>query len=458
MSTLVANGTVVTAARVFQSDILIENGCIAAIGENLFDSDVCVTIDAADCYVMPGGIDVHTHLNLTVGEEHVSDGFYHGSMAAAHGGTTCIVEHPGFGPDGCELSHQIDLYQQQARNEMVIDYGLHGVVQHVDDQVLQSVGDLTDKGIASLKVYLTYAGRLGDEEIIQVMKATRKAGGLPTFHAENHAIISELTQGLRQKGDIRDPASHPKSRPDYAEAEAINRLIALSRAAGDVPIYIVHLSTAAGLEIIRNAQKQGLEIYAETCPQYLILTDPCYREANDRGLQYIMAPPLRTEQDCDALWDGLADGTISVVATDHCSFSFAQKLAKGKTDIFQAPGGIPGVETRVPLLFSEGVLKKRIGLNRFVRLISSNPARIMGLAPQKGEIATGADADLMILDPTIEKTISCESLHQQVDYTPFSGMKVRGWPRTVILRGEVVVEKDKFLGKKGYGRFVLRDI
>ena len=453
-----ANGTVVTATEIFQSDILIENGCIAAIGENLSRTDVEECIDATDCYVMPGGIDVHTHFNLTVGKEHVSDGFYHGSVAAAHGGTTCIVEHPGFGPEGCGLNHQINLYRSQARDEMIIDYGFHGVVQHVDTHLLQSVKTVTDSGIASLKVYLTYSGRLGDDDIIQVMKATSDAGGLLTFHAENHAIINEMTRDLRKNGAITDPANHPKSRPDYAEAEAINRLIALSRAAGNVPLYIVHLSTASGLEIIRNAQKQGLKIYAETCPQYLTLTDSCYREADDRGLQYIMAPPLRTKQDCEALWEGLADGTISVVATDHCSYSHSQKLKKGRADIFKAPGGIPGVETRIPLLFSEGVLKKRIDINRFVQLISTNPARIMGLAPQKGAIATGADADLMILDPTAEKTISHERLHQHVDYTPFAGMKVTGWPRTVILRGRTLIHKEKMSVAKGFGNFVNRTI
>ncbi len=458
MRILVVNGTVVTATEVFQSDILIENGCIAAIGKNLSRTDVEECIDATGCYVMPGGIDVHTHLNLTVGKEHVSDGFFHGSVAAAHGGTTCIVEHPGFGPEGCGLNHQINLYRNQAKDEMVIDYGFHGVVQHVDKHLLQSVKTVTDNGIASLKVYLTYSGRLGDEEIIQVMKATRDAGGLLTFHAENHAIINELTGDLRKNGATTDPANHPKSRPDYAEAEAINRLIALSRAAGNVPLYIVHLSTASGLEIIRNAQKQGLTVYAETCPQYLTLTDSCYQEPDDRGLQYIMAPPLRTEKDCNALWDGLADGTISVVATDHCSYSHSQKIKKGRADIFKAPGGIPGVETRMPLLFSEGVLKKRIDMNRFVQLVSTNPARIMGLAPQKGNIATGADADLMILDPTAEKTISREILHQHVDYSPFAGMKVTGWPRTVILRGRTIVHKEKISVAKGFGNFVNRKI
>ena len=458
MSTLVAGGTVVTATQTLQADILIEEGRIAAIGENSDRTNVQEIIDATGCYVMPGAIDVHTHLNLSVGEEKVSDGFYHGSVAAAHGGTTCIVEHPGFGPVGCELNHQMDLYRDQAKDEMVIDYGFHGVVQHVDTQMLSAIKDLTEGGIPSLKVYLTYGGRLDDADIIKVMKATHAAGGLTAFHAENHAIIAELTEELRDNGDISDPAIHPQSRPDYSEAEAVNRLIALSRAAGNAPIYIVHLSTASGLEVIREARKNGLPVYAETCSQYLSLTESCYKEPDNKGLQYIMSPPLRTQKDCDALWEGLADGTIDVVATDHCSFSFAKKLKNGKTDIFKAPGGIPGVETRVPLLFSEGVLKNRIDLNRFVQLIATNPARIMGLAPRKGSIEIGADADLMILDQEEEKIITTEVLHQHVDYTPFTGMKVKGWPRTVLLRGNILVRDGKLAGSKGSGNYIKRKI
>jgi len=458
MCTLVANGTVVTATDILQADILIEKGRIAAIGEGISRTAVEEIIDARDCYVMPGAIDVHTHLNLQVGDEQVSDGFYAGSVAAAYGGTTSIVEHPGFGPVGCSLNHQTDIYRELASDEMVIDYGLHGVVQHVDDSVLTGIKELNAAGIASIKVYLTYGGRLGDKEIIQVLKANHAAGGLTAFHAENHAIIDELTQQIRKNGDITNPASHPESRPDYSEAEAIHRLIALSRAAGNAPLYIVHLSTASGLEIIREARKQGVEVFAETCPQYLTLTDSCYQEGNNRGLQYIMSPPLRRQHDCDALWEGLADGTIDVLATDHCSFSFAQKLSLGKEDIFRSPGGIPGVESRVPLLFSEGVLKDRIGLNRFVQLVSTNPARIMGLAPQKGSIAVGMDADLMILDPTKERIVSTKTLHQQVDYTPFAGMQVRGWPKTVLLRGKVLVHDGKFLGSKGSGQYIERKL
>ena len=457
MGTLVTGGTVVTATDVLQSDILIENGCIVAIAENIDRSGLEI-IDATDCYVMPGAIDVHTHLDLQVGDEKVSDGFYHGSLAAAHGGTTCIVEHPGFGPVGCALASQTNLYCDRAKDVMLIDYGFHGVVQYVDERVLSAVQELTTDGIPSLKVYLTYDGRLNDVDIIKVMKATHAAGGLTCFHAENHAIIEALTQEFRVKGDITNPATHPKSRPDYSEAEAVNRLIALSRAAGNAPLYIVHLSTASGLEIIRKARQEGLPVYAETCPQYLCLTEKCYQEVDHKGLQYIMSPPLRTQQDCDALWEGLADGTIDVVATDHCSFSFAQKLQKGKANIFNSPGGIPGVETRVPLLFSEGVLTNRIDLKRFVELVSTNPAHIMGLSPQKGSIEIGRDADLLILDPTEEKIISPEILHQHVDYTPFAGMSVKGWPKIVMLRGEILIRDGKLLGSKGFGQYIKRHV
>lgn len=457
MGTLVTGGTVVTATDILQADILIENERIVAIGENIERSGLEV-IDATDCYVMPGAIDVHTHLDLQVGDEKVSDGFYYGSVAAAHGGTTCIVEHPGFGPVACDLASQTNLYCDRAKDVMIIDYGFHGVVQHVDERVLSAVQELTTDGIPSLKVYLTYGGRLNDADIIKVMKATHAAGGLTCFHAENHAIIAELSQELRAKGDITNPATHPKSRPDYSEAEAVNRLIALSRAAGNAPLYIVHLSTASGLEIIRKARQEGLPVYAETCPQYLSLTEKCYQEADNKGLQYIMSPPLRTQQDCDALWEGLADGTIDVVATDHCSFSFARKLQKGKANIFNSPGGIPGVETRVPLLFSEGVLKNRIDIKLFVQLVSTNPARIMGLSPQKGSIEIGRDADLMILDPTEEKIISTDVLHQHVDYTPFAGMSVKGWPKTVLLRGKPLVRDGILHGSKGFGQYIKRHV
>jgi dihydropyrimidinase len=449
---LVTDGTVVSSTTDLQADIRIEEGRIAAIGKHL-DRDGCRIIEGSGCLVLPGGVDVHTHVNLSVGAEKVSDGFYHGTRAALHGGTTCIVEHPGFGPDGCGLFHQPDQYRREADPEAVADYGLHGVIQHVNDRVLADIAHLGETGISSVKVYLTYSGRLTDEEIIAVLQAAHRAGVLVCFHAENHAIVTALTGKLRQ-GNCSDPALHPRSRPDYAEAEAVYRLIQLARAAGEVPIYIVHLSTAAGLDVIKKARDEGSVVYAETCPQYLCLTDQCYNEAD--GLKYIMAPPLRRAEDCQALWQGLADGSIDVVATDHCSFSLARKKELGSDDIFRTPGGIPGVETRLPLLFSEGVVKQRIDLQQFVRLVATNPARIMGMAPHKGDIVPGADGDLVLLDPKQTTTLSTEVLHQQVDYTPFAGMTITGWPKTVLLRGRPVISDGQLSATRGCGAFIQR--
>ncbi len=456
MRTLVVNGTVVTATTTQQADIQIEGESVAAIGQDLQRQDGDRIIDATDCYVMPGGVDVHTHLNLSIGPEKVSDGFYHGSVAAAHGGTTCIVEHPGFGPKDCSLAYQLELYSNEARGEMLVDYAFHGVVQNVTTQIMHSIEEQIAAGIVSFKAYLTYSERLSDGEIVEFLQACQAAGGLCCFHAEDHEIISSLSRELRAHGDISDPRIHPRSRPAHAEADAISRLITIARAAGNVPLYIVHLSTAAGLAAIQEGREQGLQIYAETCPQYLCLTDARYAEPDNRGLCYIMAPPLRKQEDCEALWQGLADGSIDVLATDHCSFSFARKYALGANDIFAAPGGIPGVETRIPLLFSLGVLKKRISLSRFVELTATNPARIMGLAPAKGDIAVGCDADILILDPAQEKRVEPETLHQHVDYTPFAGMQLRGWPRTVLLRGELLLEDGHLRGNRGRGKFIKR--
>lgn len=452
------NGTLVTSSTTFEADIRIEGERITAIAPNLARHATDEIIDASNCYVMPGGVDVHTHLNLQVGKEKVSDGFYHGSVAAAHGGTTSIVEHPGFGPAGCGLGHQMELYTREAQGEMLVDYGFHGVLQHVNAEIVQSIGEQVIAGVPSFKVYLTYSGRLSDVEIVEVLLTCHKVGGLCCFHAEDHETISRLSWELRTHGDMSDPRVYPQSRPNHSEAEAISHLIQLALAAGNVPLYIVHLSTAAGLEIISQGREQGLTIYAETCPQYLCLTDTCYGEPDHSGLKYIMAPPLRKEEDCEALWQGLTQGTIDVVATDHCSFSYARKLELGRDDIFAAPGGIPGVETRIPLLFSEGVLKNRISLSRFVELVSTNPARIMGLAPQKGDIAVGGDADLLILDPRITRKVSSETLHQHVDYSPFEGMELTGWPATVMLRGRLLTQNGELCSPESYGKFIRRSM
>jgi dihydropyrimidinase len=452
--TLIKNGTVVTAADTFRANLLIDGGVIAEIGSGVDYPDAHL-IDAAGCYVLPGGVDVHTHLNLEASGVKVDDGFLTGTAAAAFGGTTCVVEHPGFGPAGCSLRHQVERYQAEAAGVALVDYAFHGVFQHVEGDVLDGLQDLREMGVPTVKIYLTYEGRLTDYQILQVLERSRRLGLLATFHAENDAIITFLRERFRSEGKV-SPMYHPLSRPDQCEAEAIQRIIHLAETAGEAPVYIVHLSTASGLRVIEAARQRGLPVYAEVCPQHLILDDSCYLESGQGGLKYIMAPPARKKADCIALWDGLAAGSIDVVATDHCSFSFADKVRLGGADFRLCPGGIPGVETRLPLLFSEGVLKGRLSLNRFVEVVSTAPARIMGLYPRKGTIAPGSDADVVIFDPDLEKTITPDTLFHNADYSPYEGMRVRGWPVATLVRGKMVMQQGRLLAEKGWGDYVHR--
>lgn len=452
---VITGGTVVTATQTFKADIRVEEGRIAAVAQGLPTAGL-KTIDASGCFVLPGGVDVHTHFDLTVNGLKVADGFETGTISAICGGTTTIVEHPGFTKEG-SLFTPFSQTQEHALNHAVTDYGIHGVVSRVDENTATDIHTLIKKGVPSVKVYTTYAGRLEKEGLATVLAAMGKEKGLVAVHAEDHDAIGQLTAKLQQENRV-SPPHHPISRPDWCEAKAIEELIALSRAANNAPLYIVHLSTKAGLEVIRKAKAQGLPIYAETCPQYLLLTDENYNRTGNEALQFVMSPPLRKQKDCDALWAGLADGTIDTVATDHCYFSLQQKTERGSRTVFECPGGIPGAETRLVLLWSEGVAKNRLTMNRFVELVSTAPAQIMGLAPAKGDIAIGADADIVIWNPTIQRTLSAKGLAHQGDYTPFADIIVTGWPQTVLLRGIPAVKDNTFIGHAGMGRYIPRTL
>lgn len=452
MRVLVAGGTVATASGSFRADMLAEDGVILEVGENLPSSGATV-LDASGLLVMPGGVDVHTHFGLDVGFAQVADDFYHGTKAAAMGGVTCIVEHPGFGPAGCGLLHQIDAFKALAEGRCCVDYGLHGVAQ--GDGHIDGVAELARAGCPSIKAYTTYGGRLGEEPLLALMDAaaTSPLPVLVAVHCEDHALVSYLAAQYRRSAPY-DPMSHARSRPDYAEALAVRQAAALARAAG-ATLYVVHLSSAAGLRAVEEAQAEGVNVIAETCPQYLLLDQSRY--AGPDGLACVMAPPLRRAQDQDALWRGLRDGAISVAATDHCAFSLADKRRLGASSIFDCPGGIPGVETRLPLLYTYGVLAGRISLERFVDVCCTAPARVMGLT-RKGRLEPGFDADVTVLDPQAERVISAAALNQRVDYTPYEGMAARGWPRHVLSRGRVVVRDGVFTGEPGWGRFVHRTL
>lgn len=453
MKKIVKNGRIFTETEDYQADILIEDEKIVWIGQGL-PEDGAEALDASGCYVIPGAVDVHTHMDLDVGISRAVDDFYDGTVAAACGGTTSIVDHMAFGPAGVPLHYQFEIYQKLARGKAVIDYGFHGTAQHVDADILSELETMAEDGIPSVKAYLTYGFRLDDADVLQILRKMKEINGITAFHCENHEVVEFLKRQYKNEGKTA-PIYHAKSRPNLAEAEAVGRVLKLARMAGDAPVYIVHLSCKESLEEVREARRQGQKhIFVETCPQYLLLTEECYQKED--GLKYIMSPPLRTQEDCRALWEGLADGTIQVVATDHCPFRYGKEKQMGKDDFTACPNGAPGVEERLMLLYSEGVAKGRITMNRLVETLCTKPSKIYGLYPEKGAIRPGADADLVILDPSVRQTVTHSRMHGAADYTCYEGMEIQGAVRQVMQRGRILAEGSRFIGEKGAGRFIRR--
>lgn len=458
MKTIIKNGTVVTSGSSFAADILIEGEKIVSVGtipEALKENGEEVrVIDAAGKYVFPGAVDVHTHMDLDVGISRAVDDFYDGTVAAVCGGTTSIVDHMAFGPAGIPLHYMFHEYEKLAEGKSVIDYGFHGTMQHLDEEILAELETMMADGIPSVKLYMTYNYKMNDAEILQTLRKMKEIHGITAFHCENHEVTEFLKKENREKGNLA-PVYHAKSRPNAVEAEAVERVLRLAKMAGDAPVYIVHLSCKESLEAVRRARKEGQKnIFVETCPQYLTLTEERYLDAD--GLKYIMSPPLRTQEDCDALWEGIADGTIQVVATDHCPFNYEKEKQMGKEDFTCCPNGAPGVEERFSILFSEGVKQGRITLQRLVEVACTNPCRIYGLSPEKGDLCPGADADIVILNPEKSYTLTHDRMHSAVDYTMYEGKEIQGEIELVMQRGNVLVENNHFTGEKGAGRFIHR--
>ena len=447
---LIKNGTVGKADGAFRGDVLIDGEKIIEVKEVIECGDAEV-VDAEGSYVVPGGVDPHTHVSLASNGRSVSDGFEAATRAALWGGTTTIVEHPGFVPEGSPLSLAVDDAVKKGTGTSYTDFGVHIVFQGTNGFSEEELRELVGHGHATGKVYTTYNARMTDEQIVPLMKNMERSGGLLLYHAENDKEIWRITSYYEKKR-MTGSKYWPLSRPDHCEAEAMELILELAKSTG-VPTYIVHLSTSLGLKSIMEARAHGQKVYAETCPQYLCLTDELYRTEN--GIDFIMAPPLRRKKDCEALWKAIASGDIDTIGTDHCSFSRADKVKYGGENVFRSPGGVPGIETRMPILFSEGVMKGRISLERFVAVTSTNPATILGLQ-EKGRIEPGADADIVIIDPKAEKVLSNDTLHQKVDYTPFDGMKVKGFPSHVWLRGMPVLAEGVFIAEVPSGKFVKR--
>jgi len=460
--TLIAGGTVVTASDTFKADVLVEGEKVAAVGVDL-KADGARRIDAKGKYVIPGGIDVHTHMELPFGGTFSSDDFETGTVAAAFGGTTSIVDFAVQGM-GEPLEKARDLWLDKARGKAVIDYGLHMIVRDVSDQVLREMDVMVKEGVSSFKLFMAYPGvfMVDDASIFKALVRTGENGGLICMHAENGGVIDVLVKKALAERKTQ-PKWHALTRPPEAEGEATGRAYKLAEMAGGVPLYVVHLSAAQALEQVRLFRDRGLPAYAETCPQYLFLSYDSYEEPGFEGAKYVMSPPLREKWHQEELWKGLAGNDLQVVSTDHCPFCMKEgfkgqpkQKELGKGDFSKIPNGAPGVETRMVLLYDGGVLGGRITLNRWIELTSTTPAKIMGMFPRKGTIAAGSDADIVVWDPKKTQTLSAKTHHMRVDYNPYEGRKVKGKAEVVMSRGEVIVEGDRFLGRKGRGRFLKR--
>jgi dihydropyrimidinase len=458
MSLLITNGRVITASDDYVADVYCDDGVIAAIGRNLPTHRFAAnrTIDASGQYVMPGGIDVHTHLNMPFGGTTSADDFESGTIAAAFGGTTSIIDF-AIQYRGQTMRHALDDWRRRAEGKAVIDYGFHMILTELEDAGLQEMDRMVrDEGITSFKLFMAYPGvfMVDDQTIFRALRRTGENGGLVCMHAENGGVIDELVKEALRRGHTA-PRYHALTRPPRAEGEATGRAIALAEMAR-VPIYIVHLSAADALEKVKAARDMGLPAYAETCPQYLFLSYDNYEEPGFDGAKYVMSPPLREKWHQDVLWKGLAKNDLQVISTDHCPFCMREQKELGKDDFSKIPNGAPGIETRLTLVHDGGVRPGRISLNRFVELCSTTPAKMFGLFPRKGTIAVGSDADIVIFDPSRTTKLSVKTLHMKVDYNPYEGTTVQGSPSAVISRGEVIIDGDKFVGRKGGGQFLRR--
>ena len=451
----IVNGIIAGEDGIRRGDIRIEGETISEIAPELAPRENEQVIDACGKIIIPGGVDVHTHMDLDLGSVRATDDFYTGTVAAACGGTTTIVDHMGFGPRGCSIKHQADVYHRLAEGNAAVDYGFHGVLDHVDDSILNEVESLIDEGITSHKFYLTYSGKISDYEIIRLMERASALGVLLAVHAENDGSIAWLREKYRAEGKTA-PIYHARSRPPESEAEAVSRMAWLAGISGDAPLYIVHLSSKLGLETVRAARMRGQKnIFAETCPQYLLLDESLYQRED--GLKFIMSPPLRSPENLEALWDGVRGGDINVIATDHCPFFYGKEKQLGKGDFTKAPGGAPGVEARIPLMFAQ-LGKNRLSIERLVTLCCANPARLFGLYPKKGVVAVGSDADLVLIDPGVKTSLRHGMLHENCDYTPYEGLPLNGYPVMTISRGEMIVQDGRFIGQKGRGRYLKRGL
>ncbi|WP_066254253.1 dihydropyrimidinase [Neobacillus drentensis] len=455
MKKIIKNGTVVTAEDIYRADILIENGKIKTIGNELNENNAEI-INAKGCYVFPGGIDPHTHLDMPFAGTFTKDDFETGTIAAAYGGTTTIIDFC-ITEKGKSLNSAIQEWHRKADEKAVIDFGFHLMIGEVNDDVLKELPTvINEEGISSFKIFMAYKNTLqaDDETLFRTLVEARKHGALVMVHAENGDVIDYLVNEAIKEGRT-DPIYHALTRPPEVEGEATGRAAKLTAIANS-QLYVVHVTCKEAVEEIAKARNGGFRVWGETCPQYLVLDESYLEKPDFEGAKYVWSPPLRKKHHQESLWNALKNGQLQTIGSDHAPFDFKGQKDRGIGDFTKIPNGGPSIEDRFSVLFSEGVKKGRITLNEFVSLVSTNAAKLFGMFPNKGTIAPGSDADIVIFDPNSERIISASTHHMNVDYNSLEGMKLVGEPISVLSRGEYVIRDKQFVGKPGNGRYIKR--
>ncbi|MBZ6005545.1 dihydropyrimidinase [Paraclostridium bifermentans] len=456
MGLILQGGTIVTDVKSYKADVRIENEKIAEIGADLFkEGDEIVPING--CYLVPGGIDTHTHFDLDVGTTITADNFETGTKAAIVGGTTTILDF-ATQSKGHTLSDGLREWHDKSRGRCYSDYGFHMAITDWNDTTSKEMEDMINEGVTSFKMYMAYKDTLqvDDGIIFKALKRAKELGVLIGFHCENGDIISELINEFKDNNQL-SPKYHQLSRPSDVEVEATYRLMKIAKTA-NAPVYVVHLSSKDALEEVKKARLDGVKVYTETCPQYLLLDDKLYDLDGFESAKYVMSPPLRKKADNEALWKALEEGDIDAIGTDHCSFNYKGQKDIGINDFSKIPNGGPGVEHRMGLLYTYGVKEGKISMNKFVELTSTKAAKLFGMYPQKGSIEVGSDADIVVIDPEMKNIISAENQTQNTDYTPYEGYEVDCQFRHVFLRGIEVIKEGKLTVEHPTGKYIVRTI